>query len=152
MVNSPKVATYDLQPEMSAFEVKKQILDFVEEAQPNFICLNFANPDMVGHTGVYDAIVKAVETVDLCLKEIVTKGLEKNYEFLIIADHGNADSALNADGTPNTAHSLNPVPIVLVSKEKGLSLKDGILADVAPTILRRMGIAAPMEMTGISLV
>ena len=152
MVNSPKVATYDLQPEMSAFEVKKQILDFVEEAQPNFICLNFANPDMVGHTGVYDAIVKAVETVDLCLKEIVTKGLEKNYEFLIIADHGNADSALNADGTPNTAHSLNPVPIVLVSKEKGLSIKDGILADVAPTILRRMGIAAPMEMTGISLV
>ena len=152
MVNSPKVATYDLQPEMSAFEVKKQILDFVEEAQPNFICLNFANPDMVGHTGVYDAIVKAVETVDLCLKEIVTKGLEKNYEFLIIADHGNADSALNADGTPNTAHSLNPVPIVLVSKEKGLSLKDGILADVAPTILRRMGIASPMEMTGISLV
>ena len=152
MVNSPKVATYDLQPEMSAFEVKKQILDFMEEAQPNFICLNFANPDMVGHTGVYDAIVKAVETVDLCLKEIVTKGLEKNYEFLIIADHGNADSALNADGTPNTAHSLNPVPIVLVSKEKGLSLKDGILADVAPTILRRMGIAAPMEMTGVSLV
>ena len=152
MVNSPKVATYDLQPEMSAFEVKKQILDFVDEAQPNFICLNFANPDMVGHTGVYDAIVKAVETVDLCLKEIVTKGLEKNYEFLIIADHGNADSALNADGTPNTAHSLNPVPIVLVSKEKGLRLKDGILADVAPTILRRMGIAAPMEMTGISLV
>ena len=152
MVNSPKVATYDLQPEMSAFEVKKQILDFVDEAHPNFICLNFANPDMVGHTGVYDAIVKAVETVDLCLKEIVTKGLEKNYEFLIIADHGNADSALNADGTPNTAHSLNPVPIVLVSKEKGLSIKDGILADVAPTILRRMGIAAPMEMTGISLV
>ena len=152
MVDSPKVATYDLQPEMSAFEVKKKIMDFMEEAQPNFICLNFANPDMVGHTGVYDAIVKAVETVDLCLKEIVTKGLEKNYEFLVIADHGNADNALNEDGTPNTAHSLNPVPIVLVSKEKGLSLKDGILADVAPTILRRMGIAAPMEMTGISLV
>ena len=152
MVDSPKVATYDLQPEMSAFEVKEKILDFMEESQPNFICLNFANPDMVGHTGVYDAIVKAVETVDLCLKEIVTKGLEKNYEFLVIADHGNADSALNPDGTPNTAHSLNPVPIVLVSKEKGLSLKDGILADVAPTILRRMGIAAPMEMTGISLV
>jgi len=152
MVDSPKVATYDLQPEMSAFEVKKQILDFMEESQPNFICLNFANPDMVGHTGVYDAIVKAVETVDLCLKEIVTKGLEKNYEFLVIADHGNADSALNEDGTPNTAHSLNPVPIILVSKEKGLRLKDGILADVAPTILRRMGIAAPIEMTGASLV
>lgn len=152
MVDSPKVATYDLQPEMSAFEVKKQILNFMEESQPNFICLNFANPDMVGHTGVYDAIVKAVETVDLCLKEIVTKGLEKNYEFLVIADHGNADNALNEDGTANTAHSLNPVPIVLVSKEKGLRLKDGILADVAPTILRRMGIAAPIEMTGASLV
>ena len=152
MVDSPKVATYDLQPEMSAFEVKKKILDFMEEAHPNFICLNFANPDMVGHTGVYDAIVKAVETVDLCLKEIVTKGLESNYEFLVIADHGNADCAINNDGTPNTAHSLNPVPIVLVSKEKGLILKDGILADVAPTILRRMGIAAPMEMTGVSLV
>jgi 2,3-bisphosphoglycerate-independent phosphoglycerate mutase len=152
MVDSPKVATYDLQPEMSAFEVKNKILDFMEESKPNFICLNFANPDMVGHTGIYDAIVKAVETVDLCLKEIVSKGLEKNYEFLVIADHGNADCAINVDGSPNTAHSLNPVPIILVSKEKGLRLKDGVLADVAPTILRRMGIAAPMEMTGVSLV
>lgn len=152
MVNSPKVATYDLQPEMSAYEVKDKIIHFMKESAPNFICLNFANPDMVGHTGVYSAIVKAVETVDTCLKDIVTSGLEMNYEFLIIADHGNADFAVNADGSPNTAHSLNPVPVILVSHEKGLTLKDGILADVAPTILRRMGIASPMEMTGISLV
>ena len=152
LVNSPKVATYDLQPEMSAIEVKDKIIKYIENTTPNFICLNFANPDMVGHTGVYEAIVKAVETVDGCLKEVVEAGLKKNYEFLIIADHGNADFALNADGSPNTAHSLNPVPAVLVSKEKGLTIKDGILADVAPTILRRLGISSPIEMTGQSLV
>ena len=152
LVNSPKVATYDLQPEMSAIEVKDKIVNYIEKVTPNFICLNFANPDMVGHTGVYEAIVKAVETVDSCLKEVVETGLKKNYEFLIIADHGNADFALNADGSPNTAHSLNPVPAVLVSKENGLTIKDGILADVAPTILRRMGISSPIEMTGTSLV
>ncbi len=152
LVNSPKVATYDLQPEMSAIEIKDKIVKYIENTTPNFICLNFANPDMVGHTGVYEAIVKAVETVDGCLKEVVEAGLKKNYEFLIIADHGNADFALNADGSPNTAHSLNPVPAVLVSKEKGLTIKDGILADVAPTILRRLGISSPIEMTGQSLV
>ncbi len=152
LVNSPKVATYDLQPEMSAIEVKDKIVKYIENKTPNFICLNFANPDMVGHTGVYEAIVKAVETVDGCLKEVVEAGLKKDYEFLIIADHGNADFALNADGSPNTAHSLNPVPAVLVSKEKGLTIKDGILADVAPTILRRLGISSPIEMTGQSLV
>jgi 2,3-bisphosphoglycerate-independent phosphoglycerate mutase len=152
LVNSPKVATYDLQPEMSALEVRDRIVEYMKKERPNFFCLNFANPDMVGHTGVYEAIVKAVETVDSCLKDVVTTGLELNYEFLVIADHGNADFAINPDGTPNTAHSLNPVPVVLVSNEKGLSLKDGILADVAPTILRRLGIAAPMEMTGNSLV
>jgi 2,3-bisphosphoglycerate-independent phosphoglycerate mutase len=152
LVNSPKVATYDLQPEMSALEVRDRIVEYMKKERPNFFCLNFANPDMVGHTGVYEAIVKAVETVDSCLKNVVTAGLELNYEFLVIADHGNADYAINPDGTPNTAHSLNPVPVVLVSNEKGLSLKDGILADVAPTILRRLGIAAPMEMTGNSLV
>ncbi len=152
LVNSPKVATYDLQPEMSAFEVRDKIVDFMKKERPNFICLNFANPDMVGHTGVYEAIVKAVESVDGCLKDVVTTGLELNYEFLVIADHGNADYAINADGSPNTAHSLNPVPVVLVSNEKGLTLKSGILADVAPTVLRRMGIAAPIEMTGHSLV
>lgn len=152
MVNSPKVATYDLQPEMSAIEVKDKIIEAIEKDRPNFICLNFANPDMVGHTGVYEAIIKAVETVDSCLKEVVETGLKYDYEFLVIADHGNADFALNADGTPNTAHSLNPVPVVLVSNEKGLTLKNGILADVAPTILRRLGISAPIEMTGKSLV
>ncbi len=152
MVNSPKVATYDLQPEMSAVEVKDRIIESINNDQPNFICLNFANPDMVGHTGVYDAIVKAVETVDGCLKEVVEAGLKHEYEFLVIADHGNADFVINADGTPNTAHSLNPVPVVLVSNQKGLTIKDGILADVAPTILRRLGISAPMEMTGTSLV
>lgn len=152
MVNSPKVATYDLQPEMSAFEVRDTIVNCMKTDSPNFFCLNFANPDMVGHTGVYDAIIKAVETVDNCLKDVVTAGLELNYEFLVIADHGNADFVINADGTPNTAHSLNSVPVVLVSNEKNLSIKDGILADVAPTILNRLGIASPMEMTGISLV
>jgi 2,3-bisphosphoglycerate-independent phosphoglycerate mutase len=152
LVNSPKVATYDLQPEMSAPEVKDKIIDYMKTEQPNFICLNFANPDMVGHTGVYSSIVKAVETVDSCLQEVVTNGLELGYEFIVIADHGNADYAINPDGSPNTAHSLNPVPIVLVSKEKGLTLQNGILADVAPTILRRLGIAAPLEMTGKSLV
>jgi 2,3-bisphosphoglycerate-independent phosphoglycerate mutase len=107
---------------------------------------------MVGHTGVFEAIVKAVETVDNCLGDVVRAGLDNGYEFLIIADHGNADYAINPDGSPNTAHSLNPVPVILVSQEKGLLIKDGILADVAPTILRRMGMAAPLEMTGKSLV
>lgn len=152
LVNSPKVATYDLQPEMSAPEVKDKIIACIEKEQPNFICLNFANPDMVGHTGVYDAIVKAVETVDSCLKEVVETGLKYEYEFLVIADHGNADFAINPDGSPNTAHSLNPVPVVLVSNQKGMKIHDGILADVAPTILRRLGISTPMEMTGTSLV
>jgi len=152
LVNSPKVATYDLQPEMSAFEVRDKIVDFIHTKAPNFICLNFANPDMVGHTGVYSAIIKAVETVDGCLQKVVEEGLEKGYEFLVIADHGNADYALNEDGSPNTAHSLNPVPMVLVTNDKSITLKDGILADVAPTILSRMQVAAPIEMTGKTLV
>lgn len=152
LVNSPKVATYDLQPEMSAPEVQSKICEAIEKEQPNFICLNFANPDMVGHTGVYSAIVNAVETVDSCLKEVVETGLKYGYEFLIIADHGNADYALNPDGSPNTAHSLNPVPVILVTGNKDLEIQNGILADVAPTILRRMNIAAPIEMTGKSLV
>jgi len=152
LVNSPKVATYDLQPEMSAFEVKDKIVAKINKDQPNFICLNFANPDMVGHTGVYEAIVKAVETVDSCLKEVVETGLKHGYEFLVIADHGNADFVVNADGSPNTAHSLNPVPVVLVTDQKDIKINDGILADVAPTILRRLGVSTPMEMTGKSLV
>ena len=150
MVNSPKVATYDLQPEMSAFEVRDQIVHFIEAKKPNFICLNFANPDMVGHTGVYSAITKAVETVDSCLQSVVESGLREGYEFLVIADHGNADYAINSNGTPNTAHSLNPVPVVLITNEN-VRLKDGILADVAPTILKRLAIAQPIEMTGNSL-
>jgi 2,3-bisphosphoglycerate-independent phosphoglycerate mutase len=152
LVNSPKVATYDLQPEMSAIEVKNKIVESIQTNQPDFICLNFANADMVGHTGVFSAIVKAVETVDSCLKEVVEAGREKGYEFLVIADHGNADFAVNADGSPNTAHSMNPVPAVLVTDKRDLQLHEGILADVAPTILRRMGIAAPHEMDGKSLI
>ena len=152
LVNSPKVATYDLQPEMSALDVRDRIVSSIQQDQPNFICLNFANPDMVGHTGVFSAIVKAVETVDTCLKAVVEAGKAAGYEFLIIADHGNADYALNPDGSPNTAHSLNPVPVILVTDDEGLELNDGILADVAPTILNRMRIAAPIEMTGHSLL
>lgn len=152
LVSSPKVATYDLMPEMSANGIQEKICEAIEKEQPNFFCLNFANPDMVGHTGVYPAIVKAVETVDACLKSVVETGLKHNYEFLIIADHGNADYALNHDGSPNTAHSLNPVPVVLVTDDKEIELKSGILADVAPTILRRLNIASPIEMTGVSLV
>ncbi len=152
LVNSPKVATYDLQPEMSAYEVRDRIVDDIRKNQPNFICLNFANPDMVGHTGVYSAIQKAVETVDECLNDVVTAGLENNYEFIVIADHGNADFAINPDGSPNTAHSLNPVPVVLISKDKNARIKDGILADIAPTILSRLGINSPKEMTGKVLV
>ena len=152
MVNSPKVATYDLQPEMSAEELSNNIIRYMQEKQPNFACLNFANPDMVGHTGVYTAIIKAVEKVDECLKLVVEAGLELGYEFLVIADHGNADFALNEDGSPNTAHSLNPVPVILVTKEQELKLSDGILADIAPTILDRLRLAAPIEMTGKTLV
>lgn len=151
LVNSPKVATYDLQPEMSAPEVKDKLVSHLKEKRPHFFCLNFANPDMVGHTGVYEAIVKAVETVDGCLKEVVETAKELAYEILVIADHGNADVAENADGSPNTAHSLNPVPVVLVTNDK-IGLNNGILADVAPTILDRMRLASPLEMTGKSLV
>jgi 2,3-bisphosphoglycerate-independent phosphoglycerate mutase len=152
LVNSPKVATYDLQPEMSAPEVRERIVSSIIHEKPNFICLNFANPDMVGHTGVFSAITKAVETVDSCLQDVVSAGRENGYEFLIIADHGNADFAINADGTPNTAHSLNPVPVILVTEDPEVKLNDGILADVAPTILNRMRLAAPIEMTGKSLL
>jgi 2,3-bisphosphoglycerate-independent phosphoglycerate mutase len=152
LVKSPKVATYDLQPEMSAPEVKERILEELRTDEPDFFCLNFANPDMVGHTGVYDAIVKAVETVDACLGEIVDLSNQLNYELIIIADHGNADVAFNPDGSPNTAHSLNPVPVILVTKKEDIHLNPGILADVAPTILDRMRIAAPLEMQGKTLV
>ena len=152
MVASPKVATYDLQPEMSALIVRDKLIDHINNETPDFICLNFANPDMVGHTGVFSAIVKAVETIDKCLQKVVEAGLQYGYEFLIIADHGNADMAINPDGSPNTAHSLNPVPVILITKEKGIVLRKGRLADVAPTILGRLGIEKSKEMTGKDLV
>lgn len=151
LVNSPKVATYDLQPEMSAPEVRDRITNNIRTEQPDFFCLNFANPDMVGHTGIYSAIVTAVETIDRCLKDVVHCGQEFGYEFIVIADHGNADYAVNPDGSPNTAHSLNPVPVVLVTEDK-VTLRNGILADVAPTILSRLGVEQPKEMTGQNLV
>jgi len=151
LVNSPQVATYDLQPEMSAREVTSRMNQAMNNDSPNFFCLNFANPDMVGHTGTYDAIVKAVETVDSCLGKVVETAEKNDYELLIIADHGNADFAINEDGSANTAHSLNPVPLVLVTHDK-LRLKHGILADVAPTILERMRLEQPQSMTGESLI
>jgi 2,3-bisphosphoglycerate-independent phosphoglycerate mutase len=151
LIPSPKVATYDLQPEMSAQKIVDAIIPELKANWPDFVCLNFANPDMVGHTGVYEAIQKAIETVDNCLKQVVTCGLENNFSFVIIADHGNADVAINPDGTPNTAHSLNPVPLIVIDKDVK-HVNSGILADVAPTILHLMGIAQPKEMTGKILV
>jgi 2,3-bisphosphoglycerate-independent phosphoglycerate mutase len=152
LVNSPKVATYDLQPEMSAFEITKEVLQDLGSERPDFLCLNFANPDMVGHTGVFNAIVKAVETVDYCLQNIINAGLKEGYSFIVIADHGNADLAVNQDGSPHTAHSLNPVPLIFVSQEDTSKIKDGILGDIAPTILKLFGIEKPHEMTGESLI
>ena len=150
MVNSPKVATYNLQPEMSALELTKKAKEYINDKEPEFICLNYANPDMVGHTGVFSAIVKAVETVDQCLKDLSSYLVEKGYDMVVIADHGNADYALNEDGTPNTAHSTNPVPIILLNKS--LAIQNGILADVAPTLLQLLGVEQPKEMTGNSLI
>jgi 2,3-bisphosphoglycerate-independent phosphoglycerate mutase len=151
MEPSPKVATYDLQPEMSAMPLKEKVIKTMHAVQPDFICLNFANPDMVGHTGVFSAVVKALETVDTCLQDVVQAGLKYGYSFIIIADHGNADFMLNDDGSPNTAHSLNPVPCILISKEY-TKIKNGRLADVAPSILKLMHIQQPAEMTGEVLV
>jgi len=151
MIPSPKVATYDLQPEMSAYQVKDAIVEELNKQEADFVCLNFANGDMVGHTGVYEAILKAVEAVDNCVKEVVETAKSNGYDVLIIADHGNADNAVNTDGSPNTAHSLNPVPCILVSDKK-YQLKNGILADVAPTILFNMGMKIPEEMTGNVLI
>lgn len=151
LVPSPKVATYDLQPEMSAFEVTAQVVKAIESGKFDFICLNFANGDMVGHTGVYDAIVKAVKTVDECAGMVIKTAHDNGYDILVIADHGNADKAINEDGSPNTAHSLNPVPSILVT-DTYKSIKEGILADVAPTILTIMGVPVPPEMTGKVLI
>ena len=151
LVASPKVATYDLQPEMSAYEVKDKLVEALNTQKFDFICLNFANGDMVGHTGIYEAIEKAVKAVDECVADVVETAKANGYEVVMIADHGNADNAVNEDGTHNTAHSLNPVPIVVVS-DRVKSVKDGILADVAPTVLKLMGLEQPAEMTGEALV
>jgi 2,3-bisphosphoglycerate-independent phosphoglycerate mutase len=152
LVASPKVATYDLQPEMSAYEVKDKLVEAIGTDKYDFIVVNFANGDMVGHTGVYEAIEKAVVAVDACVKDVIEAAKAHGYEAIIIADHGNADHALNEDGTPNTAHSLNPVPCVYVTDKKGATVADGRLADVAPSILKIMGLQAPAEMTGKVLI
>lgn len=152
LIPSPKVATYDLQPEMSAKEVTDSLLPEIENKTAEFICLNFANADMVGHTGVWDAVIKAVETVDGCVKQVVTAGLESGYRIFLTADHGNSDFEMNADGSPNTAHSLNPVPFFIISDDFTGKVKDGKLGDIAPTILHFMGIPIPQEMTGEILV
>ena len=152
LVPSPKVATYDLKPEMSAYEVKDKLVDAINENKYDFIVVNFANGDMVGHTGIYEAIEKAVVAVDACVKDVIEAAKAQGYEAIIIADHGNADHALNEDGTPNTAHSLNPVPCVYVTENKAAKVEDGRLADVAPTILKIMGLEAPADMNGQILI
>ena len=152
LVPSPKVATYDLKPEMSAYEVKDKLVESIRTNKYDFIVVNFANGDMVGHTGVYSAIEKAVTAVDSCVKDVVTAANETGYETIIIADHGNADHAVNEDGTPNTAHSLNPVPFIYITENKNAKVQNGILADVAPSILHIMGLEQPKEMTGKNLI
>ena len=152
LVASPKVATYDLQPEMSAYEVKDKLVASIRQDKYDFIVVNFANGDMVGHTGIYPAIEKAVKAVDECVKDVVTAANETGYETIIIADHGNADNAVNPDGSPNTAHSLNPVPFIYVTENKAARVHNGVLADVAPSILHIMGLPQPAEMTGKNLI
>ena len=152
LINSPKVATYDLKPEMSAYEVKDALVEAIGTQKFDFIVVNYANGDMVGHTGVYEAIEKAVVAVDACVNATVEAAKANGYEVIIIADHGNADNAVNGDGTPNTAHSLNPVPCVYVTENKEATIADGILADVAPTILHIMELEQPVEMTGSNLI
>ena len=152
LVASPKVATYDLKPEMSAFEVCDKLVDAIGSKKFDFIVVNYANGDMVGHTGIYEAIQKAVVTIDECVNRTVEAAKAADYEVIIIADHGNADNAINPDGTPNTAHSLNPVPCVYVTENKDARIADGVLADVAPSILHIMGLRQPVEMTGKNLI
>ncbi len=152
MVPSPKVATYDLQPQMSAYEVADAAITAIENTAPDFVCLNFANADMVGHTGVWEAVIKAVETVDECVEKVVTTALEKDYAVFLLADHGNADYEINEDGTPNTAHTLNLVPFFIIDKQWKGEIKPGKLGDVAPTILKMMGLDIPIEMKGDILI
>jgi 2,3-bisphosphoglycerate-independent phosphoglycerate mutase len=152
MVPSPKVATYDLQPEMSAYELRDAIVPELLAGSADFVCLNFANPDMVGHTGVMEAAIKACETVDTCAAAVVAAALQSNYEIIILADHGNADCMINPDGSPNTAHTTQPVPVFYVSNAPKGQLQSGVLGDIAPTLLFLMGLSAPVEMTGKNLV
>ena len=152
LVPSPKVATYDLKPEMSAYEVKDKLVGAINTQEYDFIVVNFANGDMVGHTGVYNAIAKAVHAVDNCVREVIEAAKANDYEAIIIADHGNADNAINEDDTPNTAHSLNPVPFIYVTDNNSATVKDGRLADVAPSILHIMGLEQPADMTGENLI
>ncbi len=149
--NSPKVATYDLQPEMSAFELKDALVTELKKGAVDFVCLNFANGDMVGHTGVMEAAIKACEAVDVCVKEVVETALENNYTTIIIADHGNCETMINPDGSPNTAHTTNPVPIILVDKDLK-NINNGVLGDIAPTVLELMGIEQPNLMSCKSLL
>ncbi len=151
LIPSPKVATYDLQPEMSAFLVRDELVREINEQNNDFIVVNFANGDMVGHTGVYEAVLKAVEVVDICVNNVITAALKNDYQSVIIADHGNSDYEINSNGSPNTQHSLNPVPFILVS-DKYKNVENGVLADVAPTLLQIMEIEHPKEMTGKSLI
>ncbi len=152
LIPSPKVATYDLKPEMSAYEVTDALLPEIEKRSADFICLNYANADMVGHTGVWAAAIKAVETVDACVKKVVTAGLQKGYTIFLTADHGNADYMINDDGSPNTAHTMNPVPFFIIDNDWRGAIKPGKLGDIAPTILTMMGLSLPTEMTGEILV
>lgn len=149
--NSPKVATYDLQPEMSAYELKDALVPELNKGEVDFVCLNFANGDMVGHTGIMEAAIKACEAVDICVKEVVEAALANDYTTIIIADHGNCETMINPDGSPNTAHTTNPVPIILVDKDLK-KINDGVLGDIAPTILELMGVAQPAAMTSHSLL
>ena len=152
MIPSPKVATYDLKPEMSAFEVTEALLPEIKNKTADFICLNYANADMVGHTGVWEAAIKAVETVDKCVSQVITTGLENGYTTFLTADHGNSDYMINEDGSPNTAHTMNPVPFFIIDKEWKGEIKPGKLGDIAPTILTMMQLPIPMEMTGEILI
>ncbi|KAA6312951.1 2 3-bisphosphoglycerate-independent phosphoglycerate mutase, partial [termite gut metagenome] len=152
LVSSPKVATYDLKPEMSAYQVKDKLVEAINANKYDFIVVNYANGDMVGHTGVYEAIKKAVIAVNDCVEETVEAAKANGYETIIIADHGNADNAVNEDGTPNTAHSLNPVPCIYVTENKKAQIRNGRLADVAPTILKIMEMQLPKEMNGSVLI
>ena len=149
---SPKVTTYDLKPEMSAYDIRDKILPELRQKSADFVCLNFANPDMVGHTGVFDAAVQACETVDECAEAVANMALENDYSVIIIADHGNSDCMINEDGTPNTAHTTSLVPCILIDKEYKGRIKDGKLGDLAPTILTLMGIEIPKEMDGEVLI